>query len=166
MSVLSIEEFNAQCSVNDNSLKKTYRGKTLVGGPVFPLTDIKAAKSYCEIFGQKQTGEICLIVKDKSFIRIWTEVNTIEEPQESFSSLPSSTTKEASKHSTPIETEFVNNCQILLSEYVGPIAQIICKKALAKKPNSTRAEFIEILAKKISDPQQGQKFKQQLLELE
>lgn len=164
MTVLSIEEFDAQCSMAVDSSQKVYRGKTIVGGPVFPLTDVEAAQSYCEIFSQKNY-ETCLIVKDKNFLRIWIEDRTLKEPKESLNSQSSSETEQTSNGSVlPVEAEFVNNCQESLAQYIGPIARVVCKKTLAKKPNLTPIEFIEILAKKISDPQQAQEFKRQFLE--
>ena len=162
MYVLSIQEFNAQCSEKVDSSEKIYEGKTIARGPVFPLTDVEAARSYCNIFNSKQTEKICLIVKDKSFLRIWTEADAIEN-RESDDNLSSSERK-ASERTLPIEIEFTNNCQALLAQYIGPIAQIICKKTLAKKQNLTREEFVEILAKQISDSQQAREFKQRLLE--
>ena len=164
MTVLSIEEFNARCSMTDNSSQKVYQGKTIVGGPVFALTDIDAAQAYCQAFTQQQTAEICLIVKDKNFLRIWIEDCTLEEPKEPLLSYSASEIKQASNPSSPVEAKFVDNCQELLAQYVGPMARIICRKTLAKKPDLTSTELVEILAKKISDPQQAEEFKRQLLE--
>ena len=72
--------------------------------------------------------------------------------------------RSTSANSLPVEAEFIAVCQKLLAEYIGPIAPIICKKTLAKKPNLTRAQFVEILAKKLSDPNQALEFKQVILE--
>ncbi len=158
MQILSIKEFDAQCSAID-SLKKVYQGKTLVGGPVFPLTDIQAAQSYCKIFSSQQAEKICLIVEDKNFFRIWTET---EETADSDNDLLSSKNQNVSER-TPIDIEFTNNCQKLLAQYIGPIAQIVCKKTLAKKPNLTRKKFVDLLAKQISNSQQAREFKQRIL---
>ncbi len=158
MQILSIKEFDAQCSAID-SLKKVYQGKTLVGGPVFPLTDIQAAQSYCKIFSSQQAEKICLIVEDKNFLRIWTET---EETADSDNDLLSSKNQNVSER-TPIDIEFTNNCQKLLAQYIGPIAQIVCKKTLAKKPNLTRKKFVDLLAKQISNSQQAREFKQRIL---
>lgn len=160
MQILSIKEFNEQCNAKVNSPKKIYQGKTLVGGPVFPLTDTQAARSYCKIFSSQQAEKICLIVEDKNFLRIWTEAE-IETVQTSDDSL--SLENQKFSEGMAIEIEFANNCQELLAQYIGPIAQIVCKKTLAKKPNLTREEFVDILAKQISSSQQGQEFKQRIL---
>lgn len=163
MTILSIEEFNARCSIADDSSHKIYQGKTIVGGPVFAPTDIDAAQTYCEIFSQKQTGETCLIVEDKNFLRIWIEERNVEELKELHSDSCLEIEQISNRSSLPVEAKFINNCQELLAQYVGPIARVICRKTLAKKPDLTRTELVEILAKKISDPQQAEEFKRQLL---
>lgn len=163
MYVLSIKEFNEQCNAEINSSKKVYQGKTLVGGPVFPLTDVEAAQSYCSIFNTQQTEKTCLIVKDKHFLRIWTEADTLEKQKGSDNDLISSGNQKVSERSLPV-VEFTNNCQELLAEYIGPIAKTVCQKTLAKKQNLTREQFVDILAKRISNSQQAQEFKQRILE--
>ena len=159
MQILSIEEFDEQCDAKVNSQKKIYQGRTLIGGPVFPLTDVEAAQSYYKIFNSQQAEKICLIVKDKNFLRIWTEA---EETATASDGLLSSENRNVSNR-VPVEIEFTNNCQELLAQYIGPVAQIICKKTLVKKPNLTRKEFVDILAKQISNPQQAEEFKQRTL---
>ena len=160
MQILSIKEFDEQCDAKVDSQKKIYRGKTLIGGPVFPLTDVEAAQSYYKIFNSQQAEKICLIVKDKNFLRIWTEAKI--ETATTSDDLLSSENQNVSNR-VPVEIEFTNNCQELLVQYIGPVAQIICKKTLAKKPNITRKEFVDILAKQISNSQQAEEFKQRTL---
>ena len=161
MQILSLKEFDAQCNAEVNSPQKIYQGKTLDGGPVFPLTDVEAAQSYCEIFNS-QHEKICLIVKDKNFLRIWTEADSSEIESSGDDLL--SWENQSFSEGMPIDVDFVNNCQELLAQYIGPVAQIVCKKTLAKKPNLTREEFIGILAKQISNSQQARKFEQGILE--
>lgn len=157
MQILSIEEFNEQCNAVNS--QKIYRGKILTGGPVFSLTNPQAAQSYCKIFNNQQAEKICLIVEDKNFFRIWTEA---EETSASGNDL-SSSNQNVSKD-IQVDLEFTNKCQELLAQYIGPIAQIVCKKTLAKKPNSTRKEFVDLLAKQISNSQQAREFKQRILQ--
>lgn len=170
MTVLSIEEFNQQSSSGINSLEKIYQGKPIEGGPVFSLTNLSAATLYCERFSKQRDGAICIIVNEKSFLRIWSETyqdnhQALEEQQKSSDdlSLPEET-QSTSANSLPVEAEFIAVCQKLLAEYIGPVAPIICQKTLAKKPNLTRAKFVEILTKKISDPKQALEFQQAILE--
>ena len=65
-----------------------------------------------------------------------------------------------------VEAEFIKFCKKKLAMHIGPIAQMLCKKTLAKNPNLTRTEFVEILAKKIPDPNQALEFKTEMLEWE
>ena len=162
MQILSIKEFNALCNT-DGYTKKIYQGKTLVGGPVFSLSDVKAAQSYCKIFNSQHGEKICLVVEDKNFLRIWNEADITKEERGVDAILASSEKQKAFDLTMLVEIEFTNNCQELLAKYIGPVAQIICKKTLAKQPNLSHQEFVEILAKKISDSQQAKEFKQQLL---
>lgn len=170
MAVLSIEEFKAQSSSGANSWEKIYQGNILVAGPLFSLPNLKAAVLYCQRFTRKTGGATCIIVRDKSFLRIWSEnlqnkQQTVKSPLKvTPKSSSSKQTKKLSANSLPIEAEFVNLCKKLLAEYIGPVAPILCKKTLAKNANSTREEFVEILAKKISDPQQATEFRQKALD--
>ena len=166
MITLSQEEFNQQSSSGTNSLEKIYQGKTIEGGPVFSLGNLKAAESYCKRFARKKAGAICIIVQEKSFLRIWNEaVETGQNTTSNLTPLISDEREvETSSNSVSVEAEFVNFCQKLLAEYIGPIASVVCKKTLGKKPNLSRTEFVEILAEKISDPNQAQEFKQAVLD--
>ncbi|MGK7934161.1 MAG: serine/threonine protein kinase [Microcystaceae cyanobacterium] len=67
------------------------------------------------------------------------------------------------KTTTPIlDQAFVQRCQTLLSQLVGPVASILCQKTLQKNPHQSEQEFVEALAKKIPNPQQAQQFKLQI----
>ena len=170
MAVLSIEEFKEQSSVGAHSSEKIYQGKTIVAGPVFSLTNFKAAALYCKRFTRKTGGALCIIVRERSFLRIWSE--NIHHKQQNLKkktkvASQSSSAKDNTKASAnllPVEPEFVVFCQKILAEYIGPVAPILCKKTLAKKTNLTHEQFVEILAKKISDPQEATEFRQAVLE--
>ena len=157
MTVLSLEEFKEQSTVGVNSLEKNYQEKTIIAGPVFSLTNFKAADQYCNKFSREKDGALCIIVKEKSFFRIWSE--NIQAKQQTFKTQ----TREIVANDLAVEPQFVAICQKLLAEYIGPVAPIVCKKTLAKKANLTREQFVEILAKKISDPQQAEEFQQAAL---
>lgn len=163
MTILSQAEFNEKSVFGKNSLERLYRGKLIERGPVFSLDSLKAAEGYCDRFCRKEQTRICLIVKGQSFIRIWSEVvqndHSNDLPTDSFA-----TDGTISINALPLTIEFTEFCQKLLAEQIGPIAEMICKKTLKKKPNLSRIEFVDILAKKISDPTQAQEFKQAALE--
>ena len=157
MTVLSLEEFKEQSTAGVNSFEKNYQEKAIIAGPVFSLANLEAADQYCNKFTREADGALCIIVKEKSFFRIWSENIQAQQPASKIQ------TQEVSANELAVEAEFVNLCQKLLAEYIGPVAPIICKKTLAKKANLTREQFVEILAKKISDPQQAKEFQQAAL---
>lgn len=168
MTILSQAEFNQRSSSGKHSLEKIYQGKCLEGGPVFSLGNLQAAELYCERFSHRQTGGTCIIVKETSFVRIWSEISQAEVLQAEENTNPKGLSLEAkvatSINSLPVTVEFTDFCQKLLAEYIGPIAKMICKKTLAKKSHLSRTEFVAILAKKISDPKQAQEFQQAALD--
>ena len=161
MTILLQEEFDDRSSAGINSLERIYQGKSVKGGPVFSANNIQAANSYCQQFSRKQNGAICIIVKDKFFLRIWSEVAT---DGAAISQETKSLEAETSVDSMPVQPNFVTFCRQLLANEIGPIAGTVCNKTLAKNPSLTRTEFVTILAKKIADPTQAQKFRQAALD--
>jgi|GEM_PF-6634269 len=161
MTILSPAEFKFQSKKGVNSLERIYKGKSLEAGPVFSIDNLDAANLYCRRFSYKQDGAKCIIVKDESFLRIWSEAVQTEKESCQDSEIEDSGIL---INSLPVQSEFIDFCQKLLADEIGPIAGMICKKTLSKKPNLTRTEFVTILAKKISDPTLSQKFKQAALE--
>ena len=161
MSVLSLEEFNRCSTSGATSLEKICKGRTFIKGPVFSLANLQSAKLYCEALKKRQNGSASLIVKEKSFLQIWSENKTAGSTKNVSSSKKAA---EISLNSLPVEPEFIQACKEKLAIYIGPIAPMVCKITLTKKKNLTRATFVEILAKKISDPDLALKFAKELLE--
>jgi hypothetical protein len=165
MTILFHAEFNQQSTQGSNPLERIYQGIPIERGPAFPIKNLTIAQAYCHRFSSQQHGRMCIIVREENFLRVWSEVTKIEA-----SSVPgvkftlSKSKKATAVDSLPVQAEFVDFCQKLLAEQIGPIAGMICKKALAKNPNLTRAEFVAVLAKKISDPTLAQKFQQATLQ--
>ena len=63
----------------------------------------------------------------------------------------------------PISEEFIERCRQELAEFIGPMANIVCKRTLKQNPRISRREFCSALAKTINDPQQAGEFQQRLL---
>lgn len=61
-----------------------------------------------------------------------------------------------------LDPEFVQLCQQELAEFIGPMAAIICRQTLAQNPGISAREFVDILAGKIPDPQQGRDFQRRI----
>ena len=64
---------------------------------------------------------------------------------------------------TPITPEFVEHCRQQLTEFIGPMASIVCKRVVKKNPGMTEIELSLALAKTISNPEQARDFQQRVL---
>jgi len=165
MIILFYAEFNQQSTQGTNPLERIYQGIPLERGPAFPIKNLTVAQAYCQRFSSQQLGRMCIIVREENFLRVWSEVTKIEAPPASGIKFALAKKNKANAaNSLPVQAEFADFCQKLLAEQIGPIAGMICKKALAKNPHLTRAEFVAILATKISDPTLVQEFKQATLQ--
>ena len=65
---------------------------------------------------------------------------------------------------TPIDPDFVDQCQSALAELIGPMASLICQKTVKKNPHISPEEFVRVLAQKIPDPEKSSDFEERLLE--
>ena len=64
---------------------------------------------------------------------------------------------------SPITPEFIEHCRLELARYIGPMANIICKRTVRDNPNISQTELCMALAKTISDPQQAKDFQRRLM---
>lgn len=65
--------------------------------------------------------------------------------------------------STPaIRPEFALRCQQELAEFIGPIASIVCQRALRQKPPLSERDFVEALAQQISSSEDAQSFRRRM----
>ena len=64
---------------------------------------------------------------------------------------------------TQITPEFVECCRHELAEFIGPIANVMCKRTIQQNPNMTQGELCLALAKIISNPQQAQEFQHRII---
>ncbi|MGB5631662.1 MAG: serine/threonine-protein kinase [Waterburya sp.] len=69
----------------------------------------------------------------------------------------------SSSFNRQITPEFIERCRQQLAEFIGPMASIVCKRAIQQNPNMTESELSLALAKAISNPQQAKDFQQRLL---
>ncbi|MEM9510963.1 MAG: serine/threonine-protein kinase, partial [Cyanobacteria bacterium P01_E01_bin.35] len=95
--------------------------------------------------------------------RARTNINNYTSASSNTAFSSTSNTAFLSSFNTPITPEFVERCRQQLAEVIGPMASIICKRAIQKNPNMTESELALALAKTISNPQQSRDFQQKLL---
>ena len=67
------------------------------------------------------------------------------------------------KASTPLDPKFVQRCQQELAEHIGPMASILCQRAMAQSSQLSESEFVEFLAQQVPDPQAAKAFRQSIL---
>lgn len=169
MAIISSRNFKHNSSII-NSSQRVYKGIILDIGPTFSLSNQEAALCYCENFKFNHQQGVCIIVKDYNFLQIWLNSEFIQEQEEEFSANDSSKSNQVillldnTNNLLPLEANFIELCDRILAEYIGPLASVICKRTIAKNPNLNRQQFVEIIASKIPDAQQEIKFKQTLLE--
>jgi eukaryotic-like serine/threonine-protein kinase len=61
-----------------------------------------------------------------------------------------------------VSEDFAERCQQELAEFIGPIAAIICQRALRQNPPLSERDFVEALAQHISSTKDAQSFRQHL----
>lgn len=71
-----------------------------------------------------------------------------------------STTGFSTSFSSKISPEFIERCRRELAEFIGPMANIICQRAVKQNPSMTESELYHSLAQSISNPQQAKEFQQ------
>ena len=84
-------------------------------------------------------------------------------PQQSSPITPQQSSPITPQQSSLITPEFIEHCRLELAQYIGPMASIICKRAIRENPNISQAELCMALAKTISDPQQAKDFQRRLI---
>lgn len=57
---------------------------------------------------------------------------------------------------------FVDLCQQILIQLIGPIAPLLCQQTFAQNPHIEQSKFIELMAQQIPDAKRVTEFKQQL----
>lgn len=122
----------------------TWRDKKYVHGPDFAAeTEYDAAVEFCQKVGHSS----CLLVDNGSYLSVWIEKkNAIQVPTDKVR----------------LKKDFIVCASAKLAEFIGPIATLVCRNALAQNPTIAKAELIQILAEYIQNPQQASSFKHQL----
>ncbi len=176
MNIISVEDFNKQTTPGNNRYQKIYQEKILIQGPVFALSQKKSALEYSQGYLNKHSQSLCFLVQEKYYFQVWNEEIVVKNIKKStfLQKQPSVATKDNNIVSIPqnnvpsINTktalEFTSICQELLSKSIGPISNVICKRALSQNSNLSCKEFIEILAKKIPEEQESKQFRTILLQ--
>lgn len=117
-----------------------------------------------DIFNQIIAIDPSLQILDEHFN--FTKVKSKDHPQGSnVVSSPTSAMNTAfsSSFNTQVTSEFIELCRRELAEFIGPMANIICKRTIQQNPNMTESELCLTLAQVIANPQQAREFQQRIM---
>ncbi len=152
MEIISWHEFESKSSSNGNQNQKIYNQRVINKGPIFSLQNKDVAIRYC----QENKNNLCILVENKNYFQSWEEKKELVKTKTSSSSAKTESSRQE------INEEFLALVKNILSEYIGPIAGIICKKTVTQNPNLTPQKLIDILAEKIPTDEDSSEFKNKL----
>lgn len=116
-----------------------------------------------EIFNQVIAIDSSLQILDEHFNSAsFTSTTLTRASQPSANLVSLSNTKLFSQSDSPLSPEFIERCRQELAEFIGPMANIVCKRAVKQNPHMSESELSAVLAKTISNPQQAKEFQQRL----
>ena len=86
-----------------------------------------------------------------------------QQPEALLNSIESASKSQSKTEISPaLDPVFLERCQEELASYIGPIAQFILEESLAKHPQITPQQLVNLLSGEISNPQQAKQFKEKL----
>ncbi len=88
--------------------------------------------------------------------------NSDQQLQPTAVDFPDDWQNNSNKHQLKLSNSFIENCQQVLAYYIGPMANIIVEDVLATNPQATPHQFVELLAREISDSQTAIEFTGQI----
>lgn len=87
----------------------------------------------------------------------------VPESQSTFSQPLTTASQPQISSITSLTAKFVAQCEQELTNYAGPIAKFLIRSTLAKKPDLSPEDFVNLLAAQITDPAQAIEFRNRLL---
>lgn len=166
MTIISLREFLSKSTDNHKNNTKIYEDKILTKGPIFSLQNKNSAIQYIQ-HEQGYSNGLCLLVETQYYFQVWQEIvdeesrkkNDDNKIQKQTPAIIETTVDPLQDKFTP---EFLTVAKNLLSEHIGPIASIVCKKTVSKNPNLSFQELIDTWAKKIPSPEDSLNFQNTL----
>lgn len=89
-----------------------------------------------------------------------SSISISQSPTNENTNLINSTTS-----NSQISSEFIKRCCQELTEFIGPMASIICHRIIKQNPNISQQELCIALAKTIDNPEQAQVFQQRFFHI-
>lgn len=140
-----------------------FQDKLFNRGPDFAKSLRDAAIGFCEGYSDPQG--VCLVVEHSSYLTVWRENTQEENPVKESDRQAKAENTQLAEVEKPkpkkevLEPEFVAFCEEVLTEYIGPIAALVCQRTFKQNPQLKPKEFVKILAKQIPNDHQATEFK-------
>lgn len=151
-----------------NTDKFNWRGRVKDLSPRFAdlidymmaFSPLQRPKSSREIFHKIVAIDASLKVLAEDFhSRSISRKSTLNSPTSSISySVFTDNFNAPTLPNSQVTPEFVERCRQELAAFIGPMANIVCKRAYQQNPHMSQQEFCSTLAKSISDPAQARDF--------
>jgi hypothetical protein len=119
----------------------TFQDKIYIHGADFSSEMIDAAVEFCQLYVDRLS---LLLVDCQSYLSVWIE-------KEKFIPDVQSTKNQ-------LDPDFIFLCEQKLSEFIGPIASLVCQYTFNQNPKINKTELIQSLAEHIDDPQAAKAF--------
>lgn len=175
MDIILKQQFDLETRNNGELAERFYQDKLLIPSVIFAVKHKKAAVRYSQVFRHINPALYLILVREDNYIQIWYEkgepVKSKKEKGEkeevSVKHIPEEVVEAESTAPNDIlvDGEFIEICQNLLMEYLGPFSKIIIKKNVAKKPQLLRNELIVSLIEEVMNKPHGEELVKKLEEL-
>lgn len=154
------EKLESQSICRRKNSQIEFRGKILTRGPDFAMKSLQTAKQYCQIY--YHSDSLCILVNNSSYVSVWKEYNRNSQVK----SKQKQESAPEPEQSIPIKLnpELLSRYQQKLTEYIGPIASVICAYALAENPEPEVKQFIKAIAQQIPDKDRAKELERRLLD--
>jgi hypothetical protein len=133
-------------------------------GPSFAKRNTKAVIDFCRIVQAES-----LVIDHDSYFSIWLHYlqpqksPKAEVPRKHPSSESSSAEVQACQNIEGVDLNFVQSCEAILVDLIGPIGKIILQRALDPSKPQSPLEVIESICRSIPNPEKAQLFRHQFI---
>jgi len=98
---------------------------------------------------------------DTSEIAATQVLNSISSPKP-IATNNNNTSNVINSSNSQVDPQFTEHCRRELAEFIGPMANVVCNRAVKENSSLSKVDFCLTLAKYISDPAKAQNFQQRV----
>ncbi len=174
--VVLLTGINPQPQINQPSLKQSWQSHAFVGNGLAQILNrmLQDTPSYryqsaAEVLAdlmrlivspQPQLGQPDLLNSQATMIGAKP---IVPQSQSTFSQPLTTASQPQISSITSLTAKFVAQCEQELTNYAGPIAKFLIRNTLAKNPDISPEDFVNLLAAQITQPAQAIEFRNRLL---